>query len=48
MGWDGKLVLEEFVRLGLLILRRDGRLDVPDIYRYCFGIKRKGGVSRPA
>ncbi|MFO7567315.1 MAG: hypothetical protein R6X02_32020 [Enhygromyxa sp.] len=44
---DGQRVLEEFVRLGILSVRKDGRVDVPDIYRYGFGIKRKGGVKRP-
>lgn len=43
----GEAVKEELIRLGVLSVRRDGRIDVPDIYRYGFGIKRKGGVARP-
>lgn len=46
-GNDGEAVLEELLRLGVLQLRSDGRIDVPDIYRFGFGIKRKGGVARP-
>ncbi|MBI4602121.1 MAG: hypothetical protein HY721_09190 [Planctomycetes bacterium] len=44
---DGPEVLAELLRLGVLKVRPDGRIDVPDIYRYGFGIKRKGGVVRP-
>jgi hypothetical protein len=44
---DGAAVLEELIALGVLSRRRDARIDVPDIYRYGFGIKRKGGVARP-
>ena len=44
---DGSLVVEELIRLGVLSVRTDGRVDVPDIYRYGFQIKRKGGVARP-
>ncbi|NJK32762.1 MAG: hypothetical protein HC927_10330 [Deltaproteobacteria bacterium] len=47
-GDDGHAVRDELVRLGVLSVRPDGRIDVPDIYRYGFGIKRKGGVKRPA
>jgi hypothetical protein len=43
----GEAVMEELRRLGVLSVRRDGRIDVPDIYRYGYGIKRKGGVARP-
>ncbi len=46
-GDDGEAVFEELVRLGVLKVRPDGRVDIPDIYRYGFGIKRKGGVARP-
>jgi hypothetical protein len=38
---------EELRRIGVLEQRSDGRIDVPDIYRYGYGIKRKGGVRRP-
>ncbi len=44
---DGRLIFDELVRLGVLSLRPDGRVDVPDIYRYGFGILRKGGVATP-
>ena len=44
---DGTLVLEELVDLGVLSLRDTGKIDVPDIYRYGFNIKRKGGVASP-
>lgn len=46
-GADGDAAFEELVRLGVLETRPDGRVDVPDIYRFGFGIKRKGGVARP-
>lgn len=44
---DGELVLEELVDLGVLSIREKGKIDVPDIYRYGFNIKRKGGVASP-
>jgi hypothetical protein len=47
LGDDGAAVARELLRLGVLKLRTDGRIDVPDIYRYGFGIKRKGGVAHP-
>lgn len=46
-GEDGGVVLDELVRLGVVRRREDGRLDVPDVYRFGFGIKRKGGTPRP-
>lgn len=36
----------ELLRLGVLLLRERERLDVPDIYRFGFGIKRKGGTRK--
>ena len=45
---DGRAVLDELVRLGVVAIRSDGRVDVPDIYRFGFGILRKGGVARPS
>ena len=49
---SGEAVLDELLRLGVLVVRDDrygkGRIDVPDIYRYGYGILRKGGVRRPA
>lgn len=47
LSTDGEAVLEELVNLGVLSVRADGRIDVPDIYRHGFRIKRKGGVARP-
>lgn len=46
-GDDGEWVLDELLRIGIVRRRHDGRLDVPDIYRFAFGIKRRGGVPRP-
>lgn len=46
-GHDGAAIADELLRIGVLNRRSDGRIDIPDIYRYGFGIKRKGGVARP-
>lgn len=46
-GHDGGAVFDELRRIGVLEVRDDGRIDVPDIYRYGYGIKRKGGAKRP-
>jgi hypothetical protein len=46
-GADGELVLHTLIDLGVMSERSDGKIDVPDIYRYGFGILRKGGVKRP-
>jgi len=43
----GEAVFDELVRVGVLEVRDDGRIDVPDIYRYGYGIKRKGGARAP-
>jgi hypothetical protein len=43
---DGGVVLDELKRIGAVSVRDDGRIDVPDIYREGFGIKRKGGVRQ--
>lgn len=42
-GWDG--VKEDLQRLGLLEVRKDGRIDMPDLYRVGFGLGRRGGVK---
>lgn len=42
-GWEG--VREDLQRLGLLETKRDGRIDMPDLYRVGFGLGRKGGVK---
>jgi len=42
-GWGG--VREDLQRLGLLETKKDGRIDMPDLYRVGFGLGRKGGVK---
>lgn len=42
---DGERVFSELLDLGVLTVRPDGRVDVPDIYRSGYGIKRRGGVA---
>lgn len=44
-GDDNEAAFDELVRIGVLA-DRGGRIDVPDVYRYGFGIKRKGGIRR--
>ncbi len=38
-------LIDFLLNLGLLRERSDGRLDVPDIYLFGMGLRRKGGVS---
>lgn len=40
-------LIEDLVDLAVVVRGRDGRLNVPDIFRVGFGIKRKGGVKPP-
>jgi hypothetical protein len=47
LGGDGAEVLRALLDLGVMSQRADGRIDVPDICRSGFDIKRKGGVKRP-
>lgn len=42
-GWDG--LREDLQRLGLIETKKDGRIDMPDLYRIGFGLGRKGGVK---
>lgn len=42
-SWDG--VRDDLQRLGLLETKKDGRIDMPDLYRVGFGLGRKGGVK---
>lgn len=42
-GWPG--VREDLQRIGLLDTKKDGRIDMPDLYRVGFGLGRKGGVK---
>lgn len=46
LGDDGDLVFSVLEQLGVVAMRRDGRVDIPDIYRYKYDIKRKGGTAR--
>lgn len=34
-------------KLGIVYLAKDGRVNVPEIYLHGFGMKRKGGLSKP-
>lgn len=42
-GWEG--VYEDLERLGLMETKKDGRIDMPDLYRVGFGLGRRGGVK---
>ncbi|MEU8651027.1 hypothetical protein [Streptomyces sp. NPDC048737] len=42
------LLIGELIALGVMRRRRDGRIDLPDVYRIAFGVGRKGGVPRVA
>lgn len=42
-GWIG--IQKELVRLGVFTEMRDGRVNMPDLYRVGFGLGRKGGVT---
>jgi len=42
-GWDG--IREDLIRLGLFDVKKDDRIDMPDLYRVGFGLGRKGGVK---
>lgn len=42
-GWDG--IKGDLIRLGLFEIKKDGRIDMPDLYRVGFGLGRKGGVK---
>lgn len=46
-GQDGRQVTKVLINLGLISERLDGRIDVPDIYRFGLDIRRKGGVKQP-
>ncbi len=39
-------LIASLIGLGVMTVRTDGRVDVPDVYRVAFGIARKGGVPR--
>jgi hypothetical protein len=42
-GWTG--IRDDLQRLGLIETKKDGRIDMPDLYRVGFGLGRKGGVA---
>ncbi|MGB0958319.1 MAG: hypothetical protein ACPGUF_07560, partial [Litorivicinus sp.] len=42
-GWAG--VLDDLQAIGILEQRKDGRADMPDLYRVGFGLGRRGGVK---
>jgi len=42
---DQEGVLEELRRTGILKLLADGRINIPDVYRLGFGLRRKGGFA---
>lgn len=42
-GWGG--IRDDLIRLGVLELKKDGRIDMPDLYRVGFGLGRRGGVK---
>jgi hypothetical protein len=42
-GWYG--IEKELIRLGIFEEVRDGRINMPDLYRVGFGLGRKGGVT---
>ncbi|MFJ9556279.1 hypothetical protein ACIRPH_20890 [Nocardiopsis sp. NPDC101807] len=39
-------LIGELIELGVMRRRKDGRLDLPDVYRIAFSIGRKGGVPK--
>jgi hypothetical protein len=42
-SWEG--VKKDLDRLGIFLTRKDGRIDMPDLYRVGFSLGRKGGVA---
>lgn len=43
----GEALIDDLVELAVLYRTADDRLNIPDIFRVGFGIKRKGGVKPP-
>ena len=39
-------LIGELIELGVMRRRKDGRLDLPDVYRIAFSVGRKGGVPK--
>lgn len=42
-GWSG--IMEDLVRLGVFEIMKDGRINMPDLYRVGFRLGRRGGVK---
>ncbi len=40
-------ILQALLELGIVMQSPDGRINVPELYLYGFGLKRKGGIKRP-
>lgn len=43
LEWDG--IREDLIRLGVFDVKKDSRIDMPDLYRVGFGLGRRGGVK---
>lgn len=41
-GWDG--IRDDLVRIGIFQVKKDSRIDMPDLYRVGFALGRRGGV----
>jgi len=39
--------IDDLVELGIIEKRSDDRINIPEIYMYGFGMKRRGGIKRP-
>ncbi|GAB2771141.1 hypothetical protein [Streptomyces daliensis] len=39
-------LVDELIDLGVMRRRKDGRIDLPDVYRIAFSVGRKGGVPK--
>ena len=42
-GWQG--LKNDLEKIGIINLKKDGRIDMPDLYRVSFGLGRRGGVK---
>lgn len=43
---DHLRLVDELIALGVMRRRKDGRIDLPDVYRIAFSIGRRGGVPK--
>lgn len=46
-GRSKEEIYEALLTLGIIMETSDNRINVPEIYLYGFGLKRKGGIKRP-